>query len=244
MGQVHRHTRQQRHDAAVARRSGARRVPQRSPAVRERQRDDPPMGQRRRARRRSEGPAAAAEVCRRLDDRPARRCSRDAGGLSRSRGGDARIQVLRGADELHRGQIHPGRRGSAGHSRRRASRHRLHAIAAAAAAPDRVLVRAGDEQITDTGANQGKARSQRSAGAARARWLARRLRSGSGGSRLPAGNGAARAGGIGADHLDALHGQRQRDDGSDERRAFFSASSWLRPGARWWSSRCRTRTSR
>ena len=177
------------------------------------------MGQRRRARRRSEGAAAAAEVCRRLDDRPARRCPRDAGGLSHSRGGDARIQVLRGADELHRGQIHPGRRGSAGHSRRRASRHRLHAIAAAAAAPDRVLVRAGDEQITDTGANQGKARSQRSAGAARARWLARRLRSGSGGSRLPAGNGAARAGGIGADHLDALHGQRQRDDGSDERRA-------------------------
>src|SRR5437588_1797943 len=100
----------------------------------------------------------------------------------------------------------PGRRGSAGHSRRRASRHRLHAIAAAAAAPDRVLVRAGDEQITDTGANQGKARSQRSAGAASARWLARRLRSGSGGSRLPAGNGAARAGGIGADHVDALHG--------------------------------------
>ncbi len=141
MGEVDRDARHRRHDAAVARRSVDRRVPERSPAERRRKRHDPAVGGRRRAGRQPEGSARTAAIRRGLDDRRARRRPADARGLPDSGQRHDRVSVLRGADQLHRRQVGPGIRSAARQSRGRPSRDRLRAAASASHATARAATR-------------------------------------------------------------------------------------------------------
>ena len=85
VGEVDSQSRVDADHAAVGRRSRARRLQERSAAVRQGDRDHPRVGRRRRAEGRRQGPADGAVVRRRLDDRPARRRVRDDRRRSRSR---------------------------------------------------------------------------------------------------------------------------------------------------------------
>jgi len=94
--------------AAVARRSRARHVPQRSAAERPRDRHPGPLGRRWRARRRPRGAAAAAEVPRGMADRCAGCRVRDDTGLRDTGVGRDRLSVLRGSDQFQRRQVDAG----------------------------------------------------------------------------------------------------------------------------------------
>ena len=113
LGPRHSRQRRQRHDAAVARRSGARQVGQRPPPDRREKDTIVRWVDRRCAAGRREGPAAGARLRAGLDHRPARRRRHDGQGVHGSGAGRDSLSVLRGADQLHRGQVDPGARGSA-----------------------------------------------------------------------------------------------------------------------------------
>ena len=201
--------------AAVACRSAARHLPERSQPERARDRHDRPVGRRGRARRRSRRHAAAAEVCRRLADRHAGRGVPDGGGVSGSAHRHDRLPVLRGADQLHRRSVDAGGRSARRRSRARASHHRLRAGAAAQHAADRhdgaadCLPGTGGGSAGEAG---GPGRSTRGSGTRRGR-PGRRQHAGELGGRRGRADSSARHGeahtrGLDADLPGALHDKR------------------------------------